>query len=438
MPNLPGLLNARGVRDWLRESAEGEDRLRNFDRLLRSDESIVTDSLEYKKALERTHRERRTRMRELFRERVLSQLDPPLPVTVRDLTDAAECHLIRSECDFEVGYSAFLDAAMGTAAAWHRSRPFAVAEGYFLWELDPSDDQVCVWRRGDDFAVHFTGTVPLEAEDAAVRGQIISRRQVMATVEAKCSMTAFRRFQNDVRDVLRTGLRTVHHLKRVLSVDPEEARLPPIVRLCVSVSPGIEIHLDDHPARVRMREARMPADCWIVPEMLDAVFARTSKKDSIDRRIRNAVLLLIEADRQRNDAIGLSLAIGAVEALVCRNSDALSQMLAENVAVLLEPEGHERPRAVAFCKQLYDARSRALHGSHLEQERSVRRRARILAGAVLKAILERRDHMRRIGIDAERPDDLLRELQDAKFSPGEVPGVSDSAVRNLWRGADLD
>jgi hypothetical protein len=49
---------------------------------------------------------------------------------------------------------------------------------------------------------------------------------------------------------------------------------------------------------------------------LDAYFSRPSKKDSMERRIRNAASLLIESDTQTNDAVGLALSVAAIEALL--------------------------------------------------------------------------------------------------------------------------
>lgn len=107
-------------------------------------------------------------------------------------------------------------------------------------------------------------------------------------------------------------------------------------------------------------------------------------------------------------------------------------MFAENTAVLLEPDPNYRAAAVDFVKDLYDARSKVLHGEILEHETVMRRNARAIAAAVLQAILERRAFQRRVGGESETPDDLLKELRREKFKPQQVTGVEESPVRTLW------
>ena len=130
--------------------------------------------------------------------------------------------------------------------------------------------------------------------------------------------------------------------------------------------------------------------------------------------------------------------MAAIEALVCRKGPDLANQMAQNVAVLLEPDTQKRLDAEEFVKDLYDARSRTLHGEFLEHESAMRRQARILASAVLKAFVERREHFKKLGVEAEKPDDLLHELRGLKYSGGEVPGIEPSPVRTLWRQPKSD
>ena len=182
---------------------------------------------------------------------------------------------------------------------------------------------------------------------------------------------------------------------------------------------------------------RKDSSTRMVAPLLDAYFASPIKNDSIDRRIHNALHLLIQSDQQRHTAIGIALSVAAIEALVCGSSDNIANTFAENSAVILEPDPNYRAAAVDFAKDLYNVRSRVLHGDVLEHEATVRRNSRILAAAILQAILERRDFQRRVGEDSETPDKLLKELRRGKWIPGQLTGVSPSPVRQLW-GAPVE
>ncbi|HUT62246.1 MAG TPA: hypothetical protein VNA25_30780 [Phycisphaerae bacterium] len=170
---------------------------------------------------------------------------------------------------------------------------------------------------------------------------------------------------------------------------------------------------------------------------LDSYYATTgTQKDSFDRRIPNALNLLAESDAQTNEAVGLALSVAAIEALLGEKGQNLTERLADNVAVLLEPDPKWRNDAAEFVKRIYDVRSRVLHGEQVEGEATVRAEARRLAAAVLIAVISRRDFMSRIGFGPEKPADLLRELRKGRFQAGETPGVDKAAlsVQELWRG----
>ena len=172
---------------------------------------------------------------------------------------------------------------------------------------------------------------------------------------------------------------------------------------------------------------------------LDSFFAQARKsskhkkeKDSFDRRIRNAVLLLVESDLQQNNAIGLALSVGAIEALLGERGSDISERISTNVGVLLEPEPGRRQEATEFVKDIYDKRSRALHGEQLEGKSDFRTQARHLAAAVLWAIITRRSILKRLGNAAESPQGLLRDLRKSRFKKGQQIGVEELNVREYW------
>ncbi|HPC96464.1 MAG TPA: HEPN domain-containing protein [Sedimentisphaerales bacterium] len=165
---------------------------------------------------------------------------------------------------------------------------------------------------------------------------------------------------------------------------------------------------------------------------LDAFYTKPAKKDSIDRRIHNAVHLLMEADAQSNDALGLALSVSAMEALLGKDKTEISEKLSTDVAVLLEPESERRHAAKKFIKDLYDGRSDALHGKELQKDEHVREQARLLAGGILRAMVTRREFRRKLGYEPEDPEDLLKELRGLCFRPGQTVGVNEPNVRKLW------
>jgi hypothetical protein len=172
----------------------------------------------------------------------------------------------------------------------------------------------------------------------------------------------------------------------------------------------------------------------LIRQYLDAYYSDSSgKKDSIDRRISNAVHLLIESDNQPNNAVGLALSIAAIEALIGEKGPEVTVKLADNVAALLEPDTSQRYNATEFVKNLYDTRSRALHGELVETESKARIDARHLAAAVLSGVISRRDFLRRSGYEPETPQDLLKDLRESRFTTGQPMGVPEFNVRELWR-----
>ena len=172
----------------------------------------------------------------------------------------------------------------------------------------------------------------------------------------------------------------------------------------------------------------------LVKSCLDLFFAEPTKKDSIERRMRNAIHLLAESDNQTIDAIGLALSITAVEALLAEGVTEISEKLSRNVATLLEPDLSRRSNAEEFTKKLYNLRSRALHGEKIEVEPQTQKSARHLAAAVLVAVLNRCDFLKRADYAPEKPEDLLKELRGISYTPGQLTGVPELNIRNLWAG----
>ncbi len=159
----------------------------------------------------------------------------------------------------------------------------------------------------------------------------------------------------------------------------------------------------------------------------------TSNKDTFERRIANAVRLLAEADRQQSEPIGLSLCVTAIDALLGRQGPEMSKTLADFVAGLLEPDVALRRQAADFVTDLYDKRSRVLHGDRLDGNSKLRSDARLLAASVLHGVWSYQDFFERFYDSTPRPADFFGKLRDDFVRPGLPDGVLSLPVRSLWQ-----
>ncbi len=141
-------------------------------------------------------------------------------------------------------------------------------------------------------------------------------------------------------------------------------------------------------------------------QCLSMYFGAESKKMTFQgRRIRNAVQLLIESDRQVHNAIGLALSCAAIESLLGEKTHGISEDVATKTATLLFPDAEYRRWAINIVKKMYDTRSRSLHGEQLTVEDKTREQVRTLAGTLLRAVLDWLEFSARFGdAEAEAPE----------------------------------
>jgi hypothetical protein len=161
---------------------------------------------------------------------------------------------------------------------------------------------------------------------------------------------------------------------------------------------------------------RFIADC------LDAYFTvPTKSKDSLPERMRNALHLLIAADSQPNQSISMSLCTAAVESLVCRKTEGITEELSRNVATLLHHDSTARPDVSKRIKELYTVRSKTLHGDDLPEKSESLNESRLLAAGVLGAIVEWRDYQKRMADNRER-EEFFKQLDHAERTGRRIPG----------------
>jgi hypothetical protein len=171
----------------------------------------------------------------------------------------------------------------------------------------------------------------------------------------------------------------------------------------------------------------------LIKKCLDVYYGISGKNNSIERRIANAVRLLVESDAQSNDAIGLALSVAGIEALLGEQGSEMVEKISTNAATLLEPDLEKRNDAAKYVKNIYDIRSRTLHGSEVEAKSSDRIQARILAAGVFVSMNSYADCMKRSGCEAKNLGELLEGIRDLRFKGGQPVGVIQCpAVRALW------
>jgi Apea-like HEPN len=245
-------------------------------------------------------------------------------------------------------------------------------------------------------------------------------------VEGRCTEAALKEATREIKDVITSLLKCFYLIE---DFDSEK-------RIQVSISKKIaplKAAREKTETEASNNEQLPILNFEVLGETLGSYFSDPTKKDSLARRIRNAVHFLVESDRQAKNGVGLALSVVAMETLLCRKGSDLANTLAEHVAVLLEPVPSNRRSAETFVKKLYDKRSNVLHGTETDFPADDLSSARLLASGVLISFVARRILRRRAGYDDQTPDELLNELRDRKYLPGLSLWDQDSPVVELWR-----
>jgi len=352
------------------------------------------------------------RVREAFQNYVIDKLSIPCRITLAELVEPLaymthEMDLTLEE--LEARYDAFLSYVANAILLFRSSAPFPIC---IVRSKEENGDKV-LWSKGE-IAVSLHGTECIG--DAFIGWMKLGKMwHLQASVEGRLSNLACERLRDEVSQLIPSVLASAHLLRR----DTDASTVQEIIgNLPVVVN--INKLLDDSKA--------------FIDRCIDAYYSKPMKKDSMGKRIRNAVHLLVESDRQANDSVGLAISITAVEALLAEGrTEEISQRLSESVGILLEPDLSKRNEARKFVKHLYNLRSDALHGTTIEGEQNTRGYARHLAAGVLAAVITRQEFMRRAGYDPETPSKLLEDLRDSRYASGQPMGVNESNVRRLWK-----
>ncbi len=323
---------------------------------------------------------------ELFDDHVFSKLRMPWIIYPNELKKEFSRTMFPGGCgclemreiDFENLYQAFVHII-----CLHIISP--QSKKISLCSLETSSNELSETSSDDPFIENY------EKQDIKICFNVEKKEfRSLLTAEINCYMSsiAMDRLADDLSYVLKTAIHSIELLGKNPEYDIQQGSVSSITVASLQAFPKM-IH-----------------------DYLDTYFAHfgnrnSPKKDNFDRRICNAVQLLIEADRQRNLALQLALSVASIEALVGINAPELAEKLAENIATLLEPEVSERRKPMDFFKDLYNKRSKALHGEVVEGESEYQNRSRHIASAVLAAILDRRRFFESAQFEREKREDLI-------------------------------
>jgi hypothetical protein len=365
-----------------------------------------------------------------FRDLVLSRLRRPRIITEDEIRQAFAQHvLLRSGIPFDEAYNDFLLAVKVEAHVERISEPIGTLtynshDGIAGcgFDLRGSVGYRLMDYGAGEFQAYISGILPAKSSEG-----VGCKETCYVTLVGQFSPGALADEAAEFTDVITSLLQNYYLPEQRAMEQRENQRLkqPPAGFPPEGAMPD-ESADDSH-----LKQQMFQRD---LKELLAAHFDAPTKKDSIARRIRNAVHLLVQADRQSKHAVGLALSVASIESLVCSESSGMATMFADNVAILLEPDPTYRSMAVDFAKRLYDKRSRVLHGAECECSAEMLQNARLLAAAVMTALIRRRIHRNLAGYKDETPDELLLEMRNAKFLPRQKISFEEfPEVRAMWR-----
>lgn len=172
-------------------------------------------------------------------------------------------------------------------------------------------------------------------------------------------------------------------------------------------------------------------DGYFIRSILDVWWEPWDKKDTLQRRLRNSVLLVHEAMSQSNVAIQLALLTSAIEALIGDKNQEGTRLLIDRLEVLLEPMRQHRRDCKQLLKTLYDRRSQILHGSDPFAHPNDAFLMRLVLASAMHAVLSHNRMAGKMGIDYSKAD-FMTVLEEHSDSGQELIGITPQIVRLMW------
>jgi hypothetical protein len=377
----------------------------------------------------------------LFRKYFFDEISQPWPIQPEELTITLESMVCSEEfadkiADEEVGlenlYDVFLSYVENHFFSYRRSLPFTICKirnkdtSFIKWFLIGrlEDENEMIKSTNEEFNTEYDKSKILWTKND-ISVILEPRLDKRGKYQAKEGIP-FREDEYSI-NVIVAGRISPASLGKVYS---QISRcLPSIIRSFALLYPleGTTFINFDYPPQVD--EHFFENYGTHIGNCLELFFTEPTPEDSVERRIRNAVHLLVESDNQTIDGLSVAFSMETVEALLVQDSKDTSKELRKIAAALLEPDLSKQDKAEEFIKELWKKRCRALHGGKIEAEKDIRQKARHLAAATLVAVLNLR-YYSKYGSEAE----VLAELKKLYDKPeaGQPIGVPELNIRSLW------
>jgi hypothetical protein len=180
---------------------------------------------------------------------------------------------------------------------------------------------------------------------------------------------------------------------------------------------------------------RLEKSRWLIRHALSCYF-NDHAAATMERRIRNALDLLMESELNHNLSVKLALCMSSIEAILGSDDDrSIVGTVAQNVATTFEPDKSKRLDAENFVRDLYKCRSNVLHGfdiGDMEGREGAAHECRTLACDVVRwALGQSAAHQGFFGEPLSRQK-VLKELKDAKYVKPRGIGSADAQSRIYW------
>jgi len=331
---------------------------------------------------------------------IIEKLPQPAVIVKEDVLESAAEHLIvPGSCPDEQAYSQFVLSVL------ERLVPPQSANTPGIRSTPP--ERIDIWLMSPSIP-EGTRLAELPSGISIVFDEFVEIDQgldfIKVSVQGVCSARALDLASRQCFEIMRAVVPRVFRQERGRSTEADDARR------------GFDTM--DHIVVARLKQC------------LSMYFGAKSKKTTFQgRRIRNAVQLLVEADRQVNHAIGLALSFTAIESLLGEETQGIGDDIARKAATLLFPAAEDRHRVTVKIKKMYGDRSNCLHGKEITVEPEAREQVRDLAGTVLRAVLDWMEFVSRLGDTESEAEEFFAHLQRAFYTGKSFDGPSD----DLWR-----
>ena len=366
--------------------------------------------------------------REELRRRILAPLDPPYPLTLEELYQIFEEQFRVLPDEVDAAYDRFVVTVHERLEETinQPSDEFPVLRSEIdqkEWIEQDTESAViwrhpsfrCYWSRSGGSASHMIGS--WGDEEWVYDGTVA----VSASIYGEVSQIVRDQLYTSVPQVLHTAYRSAELLESTPDAK-QTVDMPTIPFECI--------------------EKYQPFAGWMLEHYFIATAEQIDDSSSaqLKRRIGNAVLFLVESDRETNSALKFACCIMAIEAIVGDPRGAVQERLGRYVGLMLEPVADHRLNVANFVRDLYDTRSSVMHGRLTTSTDRECTHARALASGVLYSLFMNLHQIyaaRQSGQttpDLETVSDLLGWLNDATYKP-DTFWAPETKLTSLWRSS---